>query len=85
MIFILKLLLYICIHYHYSLSLSLYRNSAKLAKIDYHELSEAGLLINAIGVCLIGLAILIPYIIRNSPNKRVKSDRLRLSQLDMRI
>lgn len=41
------------------------RLSSKLNKTDYHELAEAGIVINLIGACLICLAILMPYIIRN--------------------
>lgn len=63
--------------------------SSKLNKIDYHELAEAGIVINLIGVCLICLAILMPYIIRNLDIKRPfrsELDRhLKLSQLEMRI
>lgn len=63
--------------------------SSKLNKVDYHELGEAGIVINLIGVCLICLAILMPYIIRNLDIKhpmRSKLDRhLKLSQLEMRI
>jgi len=44
--------------------------SSKLNKIDYHELAESGVVINSIGVCLILLAILMPYIIRNLDMKR---------------
>lgn len=63
--------------------------SSKLNKVDYHELSEPGIIINLIGVSLICLAILIPYIIRNLDIKRPfrsELDRhLKLSQLEMRI
>lgn len=63
--------------------------SSKLNKIDYHELAEPGFVINLIGVCLICLSILMPYIIRNLDIKRPfrsELDRhLKLSQLEMRI
>lgn len=39
--------------------------------MDYHELGEAGIVINVIGACLICLAILMPYIIRNLDIKRL--------------
>jgi hypothetical protein len=46
------------------------RRSSKLNKTDYHELAEPGIVINLIGCCLIALAILMPYIIRNLDIKR---------------
>lgn len=67
------------------------QTSSKLNKTDYHELAEPGIIINLIGVCLISLAILMPYIIRNldikRPSFRSEFDRHlnKLSQLDMRI
>jgi len=42
-----------------------YRLSGKDGKPSYRELIEPTIVINAVGVCLIGLAIIIPYIIRN--------------------
>lgn len=71
--------------------LTAHLSSSKLNKTDYHELAEPGIVINLIGVCLIGLAILMPYIIRNLQIKRTPYrsellDRhLKLSQLEMRI
>lgn len=63
--------------------------SSKLNKADYHELGEAALVVNLIGVCLICLAIIMPYIIRNLDIKRPQRSELerhlKLSQLDMRI
>lgn len=56
------------------------RLSAKLNKTDYHELAEPGIMINLIGCCLIALAILMPYIIRNLDIKRSFK-----SQLDRRL
>lgn len=64
--------------------------SSKLNKVDYHELAEPGIVINLIGVCLICLAILMPYIIRNLDIKRSFKSEFdrhlnRLSKLEMRI
>lgn len=41
------------------------RLTSKLNKTDYHELAEPALAINALGVCLILLAVIVPYIVRN--------------------
>jgi len=46
------------------------RLGGKDGKPDYKDLTEPGIIINAVGCCMIGLLIIIPYIIRNYNQRR---------------
>ncbi|KAI1286448.1 putative transmembrane ascorbate-dependent reductase [Halotydeus destructor] len=46
------------------------RLSGKDGKPNYKDLNEPTIIINAVGCCLLGLAIIIPYIIRNCGQRK---------------
>ncbi|KAG8192619.1 hypothetical protein JTE90_017184 [Oedothorax gibbosus] len=47
-----------------------YRLSGKDGKPDYKDLEEQGIIVNTLGMCVVALCIVIPYIIRNSNYRR---------------
>ncbi|XP_015788112.1 probable transmembrane ascorbate ferrireductase 2 [Tetranychus urticae] len=55
------------------------RLSGKEGKPNYKEFEEPTIIINAVGCCLIGLAILLPYIIRNCGQRSRHSPNFHIS------